>query len=135
MSNGLDRAAISALDSPRFTRVPGWCQKFVRQVIQSVHSGRFDAFHEPTAHESMLAWKNTPYAVPVANGSVPGDILYYREKLFRKHGHVAIRIAGNQVAENSTAHLSIKRGGKGVRALSRLGTPDLIVRLPASRSK
>jgi hypothetical protein len=130
VSNGLDVIAIAALDDPTFETTRGFCQRFVKEVVFAKYGFRFFGFAKGSAHASMLAWQTSPYALPGQNSSIPGDILYYREKFLRKNGHVVIRIAGNLVAENSTAHKGGARGGKGTRALSRLGTPDLIVRLP-----
>jgi hypothetical protein len=44
------------------------------------------------------------------------------------NGHVAIRILGNKVAENSSVHWD-GRDARGVRTLKEFGNFDMIVRL------
>lgn len=130
MSRALELRAITAIDDPDFETEPGYCQRFVRQCIQSVYGSRFDKYHDESADASLKLWKKSPYAVDPSRGSVPGDILYFRERPGRKNGHVVIRVTGNKAAENSTVHSDPVNGGKGYRPLSKLGKPDLIVRLP-----
>lgn len=126
----LELAAIAAVEDDAFETKPSYCQRFVRQVIQSEYGGRFDKFHKDTADASMKAWAKSPYAVHPDRGSVPGDILYWRETPSRRHGHVGVRVTGNKIAENSYVHQGNQNGAKGYRPLSALGKPDLIVRIP-----
>jgi cell wall-associated NlpC family hydrolase len=126
----LEAQALVAIHDEDFEGAPGWCQRFVRQIIQKLYGHQFDKYFEATADQTMEQWRSSPYAVAPKHGSVPGDILFWRETEHRKNGHVAIRVHNNKVAENSTVHKHNPRGSKGYRLLSQLEEPDLIVRLP-----
>jgi hypothetical protein len=126
----LQQIAVSAMDKPRFERIRGFCQRFVKQCIREKYGARFDAFHKGNAHLSYRAWRNSPYAVEPSRGSQPNDILYWKASPRRPVGHVAIRAAGNIIVENSIVHNTKARGGKGTRDIRDLDEPDLIVRLP-----
>lgn len=125
----LANAAAKALTNNAFVLRRGMCQKFARQVIQSVYGDKYDAYHKASANLSHDAWKRSKFAVDPSRGSVVGDLLYWDGDAAQPDGHVAIRIAGNRVAENSVIHYG-PNGGKSTRAMSRLREPDLIVRLP-----
>jgi hypothetical protein len=127
------RVAKAALTDEDFENTHGMCQKFVRQVVQDIHSGRFDEFHRGTANASRLAWARSPYAVDPSRGSVIGDILYKAGTPRQRAGHVGIRIPGNRVAENASVHLNGKHGAKGIRTLEEFGAVALVVRLPKAR--
>jgi hypothetical protein len=123
--------AVAALTEPGFEKTAGYCQKFTRQVVQSALGHQYDKFFKASAVETMNAFKKSPYAVPVANGSQIGDILYKGTKTSGKYGHVGIRVAGNKVAENSSSHVSEgDRDARGTRSLDAFGAYELIVRLP-----
>jgi hypothetical protein len=129
MNETLSESAKTALKAPQFVRLPHRCQQWVREVVQHVYGNRFDRyFYRVNAIGSGLAFKNSPYCVPLENGSVPGDILY---KLSGSggDGHVGIRILGNKVAENSSVHWD-GQDARGIRTLREFGNFDLIVRLP-----
>lgn len=129
-------AAENALTAQGFESKSGYCQKWVRQVVQSVYGGDFDKFWTASAAETMALFKKSPYAVKVdptlpGGGSVVGDILYKGTKTSGKYGHVGIRVAGNKVAENSSSHVSGNdREARGTRSLAAYGAFELIVRLP-----
>jgi hypothetical protein len=129
----LARVAKAALTDEDFENDSGMCQKFVRQVVQDIHSGRFDEFHRGTANASRLAWARSVYAVDPSRGSIIGDILYKAGTPRQRAGHVGIRIAGNRVAENSSVHSNGKHGAKGIRTLEEFGAVSLVVRLPKAR--
>lgn len=122
--------AIKALHDDAFESEPGMCQKFQRQCVAATYGDRFDRFRAATAHESALRWKASPWAIEPEGWGVVGDIYYWFGDESNPSGHTAIRIPGNKVAENSTAHRHTGNG-KGTRPLIKLrGKPDLIVRLP-----
>jgi hypothetical protein len=128
----LAEEAQRALTAPGYETEPGYCQRFTRQVVQKVYGGKFDKYFKSSAYETMLAFKDSPYAVPVERGSLPGDLLYKGRKTSGTHGHVGIRILGNKVAENSSAHVREMgdRDARGTRSLEAFGEFELIVRLP-----
>ena len=135
MNATLSEAAVRAVTAKGFERRPHWCQKWVRQVVQRVYGDDFDPFMKPTALESARAFlQDGRYVVPLHRGSVPGDLLY------KMHGsggdgHVAIRVIGNRVAENSSLHWNAEAArpdARGFRSLKEYGHYDLIVRLPVA---
>lgn len=127
--NVLAARARKALRAPGYVSTEGMCQKFVRQVVQATYGHRFDRYHGASAEHSRRLWSSSPYVVSPGSGSVPGDILYKKGTKMNPFGHVGIRIAGNQVAENSTVHGG-EFGGRGIRTLEDFGPVDMVVRLP-----
>ncbi len=80
-----------------------------------------------------MEWRGSLYARDPKKGSLPGDLLYWYARGPNRWGHVAIRVPGNGIVENSTLHWP-RNHGKGYRKLSQLARPpDLVVRLPAAR--
>jgi hypothetical protein len=130
LSITLDKEALVALHDDNFTSERSHCQKFVRQCIEALYGDKFQRFRAGTAKESANLWAVSPYTIPLNRGSIPGDILYYCQDSHGPYGHVVIRVSGNRVAENSCYHYDRTGKGKGLRPLSVLGTPSLIVRLP-----
>lgn len=136
MNKALANQAIAGL-SDSSVKIAGYCQKWVRQQIMKTYGQKkyekyFEKYMKASAYETMLAFKNSPYAVPVKNGSTVGDILYKGRKTSGTHGHVGIRIAGNKVAENSSSHIDTQgdKDARGIRSLGAYGNYELIVRLP-----
>src|SRR6476660_5629063 len=116
-----------------FEKQSGYCCRFVRQVIQAVYGNKYDKYFKASAYETMLAFKDSPYAVKLTKGelgggSVIGDILFKGNKTSGKFGHVGIRVAGNKIAENSSAHFNEKEGdhdARGTRSLQAWGDFEL----------
>lgn len=130
MNKVLADQAVKALTGEGFEKKAGYCQKFVRQCVQKIYGSRFDEYFKASAYETMLAFQNSPYAVPAGQGSQVGDLLYKGRKTSGRYGHVAIRILGNKVAENSSSHVSeTDRDARGMRSLEAFGAYELIVRL------
>jgi hypothetical protein len=131
MNKKLGKQAEEALTAKGFESRSGYCQRWVRQVVQKMYGSEFNEYFKASAYETMLAFKDSPYAVDPEKGSVIGDILYKGRKTSGKYGHVGIRVAGNKVAENSSAHVSeTDREARGTRTLDAYGAYELIVRLP-----
>lgn len=132
----LAKQAVDALTDPGFESEAGYCQRWVRQVVQAAHGNKYDKYFKASAVETMKAFAKSPYAVKVnpdvvGGGTVVGDILYKGTKTSGRHGHVGIRVVGNKVAENSSAHTSdTDREARGTRSLVAYGDFELIVRLP-----
>jgi hypothetical protein len=125
----IEKVAKEALTNDDYETDPGYCQRFVRQVVHAVYGSRYEQYRGQDAKDSARLWRHSQLCVNPKNGSVPGDILYFEHR-HGPHGHVVIRIHGNKVAENSVVHSNGRHGGKGTRELWQLGTPSLIVRLP-----
>jgi hypothetical protein len=132
MNEPLITAAKHGLSDPHFITLPHRCQQWLRQVVQSVYGSQFDDFWKGSAATTGRCFQHSPYAVPLANGSQPGDILY-KLKGSGGDGHVGIRLPGNLVAENSSVHWD-GRDARGTRTLKEFGNFDLIVRLPPPKS-
>ncbi len=106
---------------------PHRCQEWVRLCAEQEFGTKFDDEFDETALLSARNFKGTKYEVPLENGSQPGDLLY-KMTGSGGNGHVAIRILGNKVAENSSVHWD-GRDARGVRTLKEFGNFDMIVRL------
>lgn len=127
----------------------GYCQRWVRQVIQDVYGDAYNAFMLESAKKSAIAWKKAradstlPQGVSVLVTSdykqtMIGDILY-KTIGSGDFGHVGIRVLGNKVAENSSTNYGRTHGALGFRKLVRetgdpasawWGSPNVVVRLP-----
>ncbi len=131
MSHPLADEAVNGLTDPTSTRKRSECQKWARQQYEAVYGDIFHADNPLTAHAAMRFWRDTPFAKDGNQWGVVGDLLYWRGTPSQPAGHVAIRIAGNRIAENSVVHFLWDGDGRGTRAIKNLPrTPDLIVRLP-----
>jgi cell wall-associated NlpC family hydrolase len=147
-ASGLARAAWAALGDPAFESRPGYCERFVREVIQSVFAHDFDGYFQATAYATMQAFTPSQFcrysgsiidASDVARGSVhlqAGDLLFKGPSTSGPYGHVAILLSGAvyRVAENSSYHLlpgslGDVSGAKGWRSLLAFGPFEAVVRL------
>lgn len=129
VNEALEEAAVKAVTADGFETLPHYCQRWTRQVVETVYGKRFeDVIHKANAISAGLALRSAGYSIPLQNGSVPGDLL------FKLHGsggdgHVGIRVLGNKVAENSSVHWD-GHDARGFRSLKEFGHFDLIIRLP-----
>ena len=126
--------AIEAIKSPKYPNKCGYCQMFVRLVVQSLYGSQFDKWlWKESAHLAAEAFKESPYYVHPSHGSVIGDILYWSATANNPFGHVAIRIPGNMIAENSTRHAFTQYACKGTASLHGIRPYQVIVRLPEGK--
>lgn len=121
------RTALTAAKG--FEKKAGQCKRLVRQVEEA--SGLDPSLCLPAGLDASESarWirKNRPEQV-VRGGGLPGDVYCY-EIGHGPHGHMGIRDFGNVLMENSVAHAPEgEEDGRGVRALSKVGTPTLIFR-------
>ncbi|MBV9468811.1 MAG: hypothetical protein JO316_14130 [Abitibacteriaceae bacterium] len=129
----INDAAVHGISASGFDTRPHHCQKWVRQVVQSVAGSQYDEFWQATARATALAFLDDGrFVVPLDHGSLPGDLLY---KLNGSggDGHVGIRVRGNQVAENASCHWNSEAehpDARGYRTLVEFGHYDVVVRLP-----
>jgi hypothetical protein len=128
MSNRIVEAAKAALTAPGFETAPGYCTRWVRQVVQSV-TRDFDAVWGADANITGELLRLAGYAVAVTSQKQPGDILV---KFYPPHGHIGIYVGDGIVAENSPAHYDrhAHPDARGTRTLARWGNTNLIARLP-----
>lgn len=128
MSNRIADAAKKALTSPGFETDPGYCSRWVRQVVHSVTSD-FDSCFGASANQTGRLLRSAGYAVSILEDPQPGDILV---KYYAPYGHIGICIGDGLVAENSTAHYDKQRhpDARGTRTLARWGHTNELIRLP-----
>jgi hypothetical protein len=108
----------------------GQCKRWIRQVttIAQVPAEMRPPF-EIDARQCAEWYRTHHPELCVSNGDVPGDLLFY-ENGHGPHGHVGIRLYGNVLGENSTAHApEDEPDGRGTRRLWQVGKPSLVVRL------
>lgn len=128
MNKQIVEAAKRALTANGFEKRPHYCQRWVRQLLESEYGMMYAPLCLENAVLSGKAFLRGGYGIPLKNGSVPGDLLY---KLTGSggDGHVGVRIPGNLVAENASLHWDGK-DARGTRTLKEFGHFDLIIRLP-----
>jgi len=124
--NALAKAAVAAVTDPAFEAEAGYCQRFVRQVVQAVAGDQFDHLWA----ESATATARRCLAAGLAVVGTPraGDLLY-RTQGAGGFGHVGICLGDGRVAENSSTKVGRVQGAKGYRSLKQYGAVDVLVRL------
>lgn len=127
--------ATNAVKAGPFTTIPGYCQAFVRQVLEKTFDGKFDEYCGSSARASAFKWRDGSrdcYDVifnPKPEDTIEGDILY---KTGLPFGHVGIRVKGGpngRVAENSSTWRGRVRGALGFRDIYDFGPIQMLVRL------
>jgi hypothetical protein len=128
MNIGLAQEAARALHAPGFETLPGYCLRWVRQVVQSYYGHDFWKVPQGLDARQSGKWLLADGdAVPGHGLGEIGSILFFEGEHHGKHGHVVIRLAGNIVAENSVVHAP---DGRGIRPLRLLGEPFACWTLP-----
>lgn len=128
MNIGLAQRAILSLTDAGFETTPGYCLRWVRQVVQA-HYGH-PVWKVPQGYDAReaMAWLcRDGDAEPHAGMGLIGSVLFYDGPHHGEHGHVVIRIPGNLVAENSIVH---HPDGRGTRRIELLGSPSAVWNLP-----
>jgi len=134
--DAIAQAATIALTAPGFERRPGYCQRWVRQVVEALYGDEFDQYWRGTAYETMRAFRDSVYFLPAQNSAdvwTPlqrGDLVYKGRITSGRAGHVGIPILGNRFAENSSCHWSeADPDARGTRSIAAWGPYEGIVRL------
>jgi hypothetical protein len=134
-------AARKAVKDPAFEGKPGYCQRFVRQVMQSIYGRRYNAYYQDSARETAEEFREHGIGFK-PNGDTAyhqGDILY-KETGSGGFGHVGIwvgRVNDSDVplvAENSSTRIGRVSGAKGYRTMAQFnadGGVSWVVRIPA----
>jgi hypothetical protein len=124
--------AKKALTLEGFETESGFCLRFVRQVVQAALGA--DAWKIPRgfdAAQALAFCAQNDWVLPVGASNVPGDLAFWVGRSHGKHGHVAIRVLGNEIAENSSYHVhGTDRDARGTRKLANIATSVRWVRLP-----
>lgn len=125
--------ALKGLSMPvGFETQSGFCLRWTRQVIQAALGEKnwpvprgFDA-RQSLRHFQRLGW-----VLPEKADTIPGDLYFWIGPNHGKHGHVAIRIYGNRIAENSSFHVfGDDVDARGTRLLRFIEQDVLVVRFP-----
>lgn len=128
----LINTAVKALTVKGFEKRPSYCARWLRQVVEEATN---DASILPDwldARAQFYFLQAKGFAIPVSNGSVPGDLLYKIGLGQGLHGHCGIRVPGNHVAENSSYHSAYDSDARGMREIEEFGRVTGIIRLPQS---
>lgn len=128
--NEMERWTRLRLVAPNGVTESGYCERFVHKTYLFPFPDLGDDFHTGSAIGSAALWADSAFVIDDFEQSLPGDIFYWTQQ-HGPNGHTAIRIQGNQVAENSIVHWD-GADSRGVRPLDALDTPDLVIRLTAS---
>lgn len=120
-------AAARALKAKDGTKEPGMCWRFCRLgIVEALGLSTPGAGKDA---KGAAAWYQARGFAVDCDGwknSLPGDLVFW---LHGKHGHVALRVLGNQIAENSTVHSTKGSDARGTRALKECQPPDVVIRL------
>jgi hypothetical protein len=125
LSTHLTAMADKRIDAPG---TPGECAAFVRigttQVLGVERSWR----PGPDAIGVYNLMRSRGHVLPPGTRAEVGDLLVWIEG-HGIHGHIAMRVIGNRVAENSSAHVDADGDARGFRKLSDLDTNYHVIRL------
>lgn len=123
MNIRLAQTAVGAIVDRGFERQAGYCLRFVRQCVQKTFGAQSWPVPQGLDAKQSADWLklHRPKECGEGVGTI-GSVLFYAGPHHGPHGHVVIRVAGNKVAENSTAHAPEGHDdGRGYRPLSALG--------------
>ena len=121
------RAIVAATWLAGYETEPGYCQRFVRQVCARNVVSKETFQRGGSAIEAALSWARDGRFVVRGGQSVPGDILYWTRG-HGKYGHVAFRVYGNFIVENSVRHAR-RLDARFYHPIQSMDAPDLIVRI------
>lgn len=122
--------AVFALKNGAFEKHRRYCLRWVRQVVENLQGKPWTVPRGDNAWEAAKALESQGFRVPNERGSKIGDLLFKAPTEKVPEGHVGIRIAGNRVAENSSAHAATDdQDARGTRTLGEFGHVDMIIRL------
>ncbi len=124
--NAIAKEALAAVTDADFESAPGYCQRFVRQVVQRALGDQFDHLWAESA--KATAQRCLEAGLAVVGEPQPGDLLY-RTSGSGGYGHVGIYVGDDRVAENSSTKIGRVQGAKGFRTLRQFGAVDVLVRL------
>jgi hypothetical protein len=137
----LRSAAIAGITDKGYEAAPGYCERFFRQVSESVYGTTYADYYCASARETALAFLDggqQDYSAFVATSSEHpqlGDV-FFKTQGSGNFGHVGIYvgdiagIGADLVAENSSTSIGRINGAKGYRTLNQWGHIDVVVRFP-----
>lgn len=125
-------AMRNGIDSGKFEKAKGYCQRANRQAIQLVYNSKYNSLMKGNARDTGFAMMSAGLAFKATElkergGLQVGDILF---KTYQPFGHVEIYLGDNQTGGNSSTTVGRVNGALGYRTLAQFGTVDIIGRLP-----
>lgn len=126
-------AAIAAMNDPDIESRPGFCSRFVRQVLGKVYGDKYQGLFGASAIDSGHSFQRAGLDVNVTDQSQlqVGDILFKMQGS-GGFGHVGIYVGARGVASNSSTSIGRVSGAKGFRTLGQWGPWGLVGRIPGS---
>lgn len=116
-----------------FVTSPGECEKFMREVVQSLYGDLFDFYWGPSAYATMLRFqRDGKYSLPASTLLQAGDIIFKGVKTSGPAGHTAMWIPAGVFGENSSYHWlpeSDNPDARGTRSKAAMGLYECVVRL------
>ena len=128
-TNPVCDVAWDALTAPGFPTTRGYCQMFVRLVLEKALRRRIWATNPPTAREAALTLRTYKPRVEVNGPLQAGDVLY-KEQGSGGAGHCGILFYGAfAVIENSSADVDENGDARGLRTRAAFGRPSFAARI------
>jgi hypothetical protein len=119
-----EQHARTADDVDEDTKTPGQCWRYQRLIIEEM--GLPSPGPGLDAKAAAAWYRKRGFAIDAKHSTQPGDLYFW---LDGKHGHVAMRIRGNLLGENSSVHSTAGSDARGTRKLSELRPVDIVIRL------
>ena len=98
-------AAYHGINAPGYPTEPGQCAHWARVVLDTV-PGVAHWAPGPDAREVYENLIALGYEDVTEVGPLPGDLYFHVPADPAAYGHVGIRVYGNMIAENSSAHVN-----------------------------
>jgi hypothetical protein len=111
------------------TKAPGQCWRFQRLPLEEI--GLPSPGPGLDAKQAGKWYQREGYAINTQS-TLPGDLYFW---LDGRHGHVAMRIKGNRLSENSSVHSTNSSDARGTRKIADVRPPDIVIRLIQARTK
>lgn len=120
--------AEKALKDEGYETRPGWCQRWVKQVLLKAGvSPEMATEGARSAKDAFSRHKENGMVMPKGTRLNIGDILYKVSVGNGKFGHVGIYIGNDTVAENSSYHVNGARtDARGTRSVKSFGACQVV---------
>lgn len=112
-------SAKHGLEAPWAEKRPGFCQRWVRQVLHNAGvPTELQTLGSPDARTSFRMYEEKGCVMPVGTKPQIGDLLYWIGDGHGRHGHVGIKSTPTHFNENSSVHAESELGdARGYRLL------------------
>ncbi len=124
-------AAHAAMHDASVESKPGFCSRFVRQVVSKVYGDKYQGLFGASAIDTGRNFEHAGLDASATQSSQleVGDILFKMQGS-GGFGHVGIYVGEKGVASNSSTPLGRLSGAKGYRTLGQWGQWQLVGRIP-----